>query len=51
MVNDWKFGVKQRFNIKCGIDVAVFVVIVALVVSFMLKQEILMLLHKTVMKQ
>ena len=39
-MNDWKLGIKQRFNIKCAIDVAVFVVIVALIVSLMLKQEI-----------
>ncbi len=37
MLNDWKFGLKQRFNIKCGIDVAVFAVVVVLFISFSLK--------------
>lgn len=40
MVNDWKFGLKQRFNIKCGIDVAVFVVMVVIVASVILKYEV-----------
>ena len=40
MVNDWKLGVKQRFNIKCGIDVLAFVAILAIFISFMLKHEI-----------
>ena len=37
MFNDWKFSVKQRFNIKCGIDIAVFAVIFTLFVSYTLK--------------
>lgn len=37
MLNDWKFGLKQRFNIKCGIDVVVFIIFIALFVSYTLK--------------
>ena len=37
MLNDWKFGLKQRFNIKCGIDAVVFVIIVALFIAYSLK--------------
>ena len=37
MLNEWKFGLKQRFNIKCGIDVTVFVIIFALFLSYTLK--------------
>ena len=40
MLNDWKFGLKQRFNIKCGIDLAVFTAIFILFVVFLLKNEI-----------
>ena len=34
MLNDWKFGLKQRFNIKCGIDIAVFTVCFILLAVF-----------------
>lgn len=34
MLNDWKFGLKQRFNIKCGIDFAVFTVCFILLAVF-----------------
>ena len=37
MLNDWKFGLKQRFNIKCGIDMIVFIVFIALFVAYSLK--------------
>ncbi len=37
VLNDWKFGLKQRFNIKCGIDAVVFVIIVALFIAYSLK--------------
>lgn len=37
MLNDWKFGLKQRFNIKCGIDLAVFIVMYVLFALFALK--------------
>lgn len=37
VLNDWKFGLKQRFNIKCWIDLVVFVVIFALFVVYSLK--------------
>ena len=37
MLNDWKFGVKQRFNIKCSIDIAVFTIIFVLFVAYSLK--------------
>ncbi len=39
MLNDWKFGLKQRFNIKCGIDVVVFAIVFALFISFAIKHE------------
>ncbi len=39
MLNDWKFSVKQRFNIKCGIDFVVFCAIFALFVAFAVKNE------------
>ena len=39
MLNDWKFGLKQRFNIKCGIDLGVFIAIVVTIVSILLKYE------------
>ena len=37
MLNDWNFGVKQRFNIKCGIDLTVFILIAGLFVNFAVK--------------
>ena len=37
MLNDLNFGVKQKFNIKCMVDVVIFVVIVSLFVSYSLK--------------
>ena len=37
VLNDWKFGLKQRFNIKCGLDVIVFIVLIGLFVSYSLK--------------
>ena len=37
MLNDWKFGLKQRFNIKCSIDLGVFVAIAVTMVSLILK--------------
>jgi len=40
VLNDWNFGLKQRFNIKCSIDVTVFIVILALFTSFSLKHGI-----------
>ena len=40
VLNDWKFGLKQRFNIKCGIDAAVFVVVFVLFIVFLLRNEV-----------
>lgn len=37
MLNDWKFGLKQRFNIKCGIDTVVFAIIIGLFISYSIK--------------
>ena len=37
MLNDLKYGLKQRFNIKCAIDLAVFIVIIALFIVYALK--------------
>ena len=39
MLNDWKFGLKQRFNIKCGIDFAVFIVCFILLAVFASKNS------------
>ena len=41
MLNDWKFGLKQRFNVKCGIDLSVFLAIVVLFITFSLRQNVL----------
>lgn len=40
VLNDWKFGLKQRFNIKCGVDVAVFAAVFVLFIVFLLRNEI-----------
>ena len=40
MLNEWKFGLKQKFNIKCGIDLAVFIIIFSMFVILSLKHEI-----------
>ena len=40
MLNDWNFGLKQRFSIKCSIDLAMFIMISALFVIFALKHSI-----------
>lgn len=37
MLNDLKFGLKQRFNIKCAVDIAVFIVILTLFITYALK--------------
>ena len=34
VLNDWKFGVKQKFNIKCGIDLTIFVVLILLFINY-----------------
>lgn len=39
MLNDLKFGLKQRFNIKCGIDFTVFAILIALFIAFALRHE------------
>ena len=45
MLNDWNLGLKQRFNIKCGIDLTIFIAVVALFVVFAYKHGIV--LHET----
>ena len=40
VLNDLKFNVKQRFNIKCGIDVTVFAAIIVLFSSYALRNNI-----------
>lgn len=40
VLSDWKFGLNQRFNIKCGIDVTVFVIVFALFVNFALRHDV-----------
>jgi hypothetical protein len=40
VLNDWNFNLKQRFNIKCTIDVTVFIIILAIFASFSLKHGI-----------
>lgn len=40
MTGDWKFGLRQRFNIKCAVDVTVFVLICAVFIIFALKNGI-----------
>ena len=37
MLSDLKIGLKQRFNIKCGIDMVVFIIFIALFLSYSLK--------------
>ena len=37
MLSEWKFGVKQRFNIKCSIDITVFTIIFVLFIAYSLK--------------
>lgn len=37
VLSDWKFSVKQRFNIKCAIDIIVFVIILVLFLAYSLK--------------
>ena len=40
MLNEWKFGLKQKFNVKCGIDLTLFIVFIALFINFTLKHEV-----------
>ncbi len=39
MLSDMKFGLKQRFNIKCGIDLTVFILVTILFVSYAMKHD------------
>ena len=39
MLNDWNFGLKQRFNIKCTIDVTTFILALALFAAFILNHN------------
>lgn len=40
VLSDWKFGLKQRFNIKCGIDLSVFVICFGLFAIFALRNGV-----------
>jgi len=40
VLNDTNFGLKQRFNIKCSIDVTIFTIVLILFISFSLKHNI-----------
>ena len=40
VLNEWNFGLKQRFNIKCGIDLTVFIAILAIFISYSLRHDI-----------
>ena len=37
MFNEWNFSIKQRFNIKCGIDLFIFAIIIAMFIAYSLK--------------
>ena len=39
VLSDVKFGLKQRFNIKCSVDLTVFVLIVILFVSYAMRHD------------
>lgn len=39
MLKDWNFGLKQRFNIKCSIDLVVFIAIFTLFAVYALKHS------------
>ena len=39
VLSDMKFGLKQRFNIKCSVDLTVFVLIVILFVSYAMRHD------------
>ena len=39
MLNDFNFGLKQKFNIKCGLDLSVFVVLIILFVNYAMKHD------------
>ena len=39
MLSDWKFDLKQKFNIKCGIDVIVFIISISLFIAYALKHS------------
>ena len=40
MLNEWNFGLKQRFNIKCGVDLTVFIAILAMFISYSMRHDI-----------
>ena len=40
MTEDFNYGLRKKFNIKCGIDIAIFVVFIVIFVSLILKYEI-----------
>ena len=39
VLNDFNFGLKQKFNIKCGLDLSVFVVLIILFVNYAMKHD------------
>ena len=40
MLNDWNFGLKQKFDIKCGLDITVFILVFTVFVVMALKNEV-----------
>jgi len=40
VLNDWNLGLKQRFNIKCGVDLTIFLIVMALFVNFSLRHNV-----------
>lgn len=40
VLNEWNFSLKQRFNIKCNIDLSLYVIFAALFIAFALKHSI-----------
>ena len=40
MLNDWNFGLKQKFSIKCNIDLLIFFIVFAMFIVFALKHNV-----------
>jgi len=40
VLNDWNFGLKQKFSIKCNVDLLVFFIVFAMFVVFALKHHV-----------
>ena len=39
MLNDFNFGLKQKFNIKCGVDLSVFIALLILFIHYAMKHD------------